>query len=547
VTVSFTVDTTNTLWTISSLQSNNGDTLLAVDDRLVWMTHGSAPTTAYDPALGTWRAGGVLGVVAVDATVTNDKVKTTTVTLDRNFFKWQARRYTLSWFLVQDAPGRVLPVASGTFYFDLPPDEGAQYPMPQLVPGRVMRGLFQLTADQARAGHISPATIKAAGINYVQAAIFPYNPADGIGVGQPFDPAWQAAVKARTLAQMVTDNVTNSLVPNLKWCRDNDLYLLGEGDALYRNAQEQWWWTNHPQRDDALAAVRDAMAAYRPTAAGVFGMDETEFISGFATTVDTAKFMTLWRKNPQAPPWCWPGQYPASYEVPPRADWSTRYVKVGLQELVNNLTPDGRGYTLPQFGRMHQYMGTLCGNFPAAWVRGSQFVCKPPNYRKMSPGDRFNPVAGDELIDGGTPPGWIPALCWLPLLFHQASVLRGYLYDNEVSRLNRQGAPIPWPPLTNPTGLQVGVRPGYPEWDALSVGFKSIEARESLLTTRTPRPAVYEDNWVYGGFDGLPVAVNCSPIPRPCPYLYSGVLLAGVLQLPYRGGDVPSGGVVLCS
>jgi hypothetical protein len=546
VVVQFTVDTTaSSTWTISKLQSNNGDTLLAVDDRLVWMTHGSAPTTSYDSSLGTWRAGNVLGVVAVDAVYSNDRVKTTTVTLDRNFFKWQARRYTLTWFLVQDAPGRVLPVGQGTYAFDLPPDDNAQYPMPQLVPGKILRGLFQLTTDQARAGYISAAAMKSVGINYVQAAIFPYNPADGAGAGTFPDDTWKSAVLARTYSQMVTDNVTNSLLPNLQWCQANGLYLLGEGDALYRNAQEQWWWTNHPQRDAVLAKVRDTLAYYRATVPGVWGMDETEFIPGFAATVSTVSFMKLWRQNPQAPPWCWPGQFPTVYEVPARADWSTRYVKVGLQELVNNLATDGRGFSLPQYGRMHQYMGSLCGNFPQEWARGSQFVCKPPNYRKLSPGDRFNPVAGDELIDGGTPPGWIPALCWLPLILHRASVLRGYLYDNEVSRRDRAGAPIPWPPLTNPTGLQVGVRPGYPEWDALGVGFRSIGDRESRLTSRTPKPPVYEDNWAYGGFDGLPVAVNCSPTPRPCPYLSSGVLLAGASQLLYRGGDVPSGGVVL--
>ena len=544
VTFTFTLDATNSPWTISGLLSNNGDVVLAVDDRAIWMSHASALPPAKDPADGVWKAGSVLGVVAADAVTTGNKVKVWTVTVDRTFYKWAARKYTFSWFAVQDFPGRSLPVGTGSYSFTLPADGTAQYPMATLLPGKIMRGLFSLSTDEGRYGNISAATIKAAGINYTLTAVFPYNPADGAG-GTPFSPAWQATVLARTYAQMYADNVTNSLLPNLQWCEANGLYCMGEADALYRNSQEQWWWSNHPQRNTILAAVRDVIAAHKPTMAGVFGMDETEFIPGFSSAVDTAALMTLWRGNANAPPWCWPGQYPTTYETTAKADFSTRYVKVGLQELVYNLAYSGRGLSLPQYGRMHQYMGTLCTNFPLEWVRGSQFVVKTPNYRKMSAGDRYNPGAGDVLIDGGTPPEWIPALCWMPLIFHQASVLRGYLYDNEISRVSRAGAPIPWPPLTNPTGLQVGIRPGYPEWAALAVGFKSIEVREATLTSRTPLTPAYEDNWVSGGFDGLRVAVNCSPAARACPYIGSGVLLAGAAQSAYRGGAVPPGGVVL--
>lgn len=289
-----------------------------------------------------------------------------------------------------------------------------------------------------------------------------------------------------------------------------------ERSTLYRSVVERQWW------DDAPRHVRDQLASRRPTVAAISGLDEIAWGAG-QLPVDTR----AWRENPEAPPWAWPGPNPQPYETADQADYAIRYVTGSGAEFSSKLSASGLGWSLAQRARAFDTMRTRPAP-PPGWPLATSTFCMSGNYQKLTDGCFMqalpSPDVGDVILDEQVLPAQAAA-AWLPLVLLRPlpTLLRGYYFDTRTDRVRRRDA------IKQPAGmLQQGLVYGTDLWRAFSRAWKSIEARESLLTTRTPLTPNYLDSWATGGVDGLRIAINCAPYART-----------------WEGESVPAGGVWL--
>lgn len=464
------------------------DYVFAVDGRMLARSQGSHT--------------GLISFDAVDATNPDGTLtKRFAIVADWAYFGWAPGRHVLTFGLIKGDYNHV--IYNSAFAFDVPATTPmvAQTPSSSLVPGRILRNYFFLTPqrNQTEPG-VTPAALRDAGVNCLTVGGF-------ISPGNLTYDQWKSSWNANQLA-------------DVDWCVRNGLYALVEMDGLYRSAAERLWWDTCPWRDDALRFMRDALAARRPWAAAVSGNDEVIWSNG--VPIDTAALHTLWRANPGAPPWAWPGPNPYDYESASKADYAIRYVSGTGSEFSSKLSATGLGYSAAQWGRTFDQMRAKQA-VPTGWAQGVDTSAMSGAYQKLVDGAYMQD--GDVVLDEEVLVPLAAAQVWLPLALLRPipSLVRGYFFDTQSGANARLNA------AKGPFGLhQQGVVFGSALWRAMSRAFKSVEARESLLTSRTPLAAAFSDDWATGGVDGLRIAINCAPFART-----------------WEGESVPAGGVWL--
>lgn len=435
------------------------------------------------------------------------KTKQFSIVADWAYFGWSPGRHYLTFGLIQGDYDRV--ICNSTFAFDIPSTVAmdAVAPSPALVSGKILRNYFFLSPlrnSMAEPG-MTARDLRDAGINCLT-------------VGGFYWPQSSTFVQWR-------DSWDSFVFPEVDWCVANDFYCIVNMDGLYRSTVERQWWDTCPWRDDALRHVRDQLASRRPTVAAISGLDEVLWGPG-QSPVDTRALHALWQGHPAAPPWAWPAYAPDAYETTDQADYSIRYIANVTADTTMLLSESGRGWSLPQRARLYEIMRGRVAHLPPGWPLGC-LLGGCLTYQKMVDGAYCcpypSPADKDILLNEGVLPEHAMANVWLPLVLVRPipTLLLTYFYDWLGAKQERAAA------IKQPAGmLQQGVVFGSPPWRAMGRAFKSVEARESLLTSRTPLPSGYVDNWATGGVEGLEIAINCAPFARR-----------------WRGVIVPAGGV----
>lgn len=466
------------------------DCLISIDRRLIYRNRGG------NQLYGLWRPPAATKV---------GNTRTITVETRTDYFGWGPGYHLVTFSFLHDDDHVTYEASFGMTLPELAPS--AQSPSPALVPGKILRNYFLLVPlrnPMAEPG-MTAQHLRDAGINCLSVGGFAW---PGSSTLDQWRASWDALV-----------------LPEVDWCAANGFYCIASMDGLYRSVVERQWWDTCPWRDDALRHVRDQLASRRPTVAAISGLDEILWGAG-RSPVDTRALHTLWRGNLAAPPWAWPAYAPDAYETTDQADYSVRYVVNASVDTTPMLSESGRGWSLPQRARLYETMSMRVACLPPGWPLGCQ-VSACLTYQKMVDGAHCcpypSPTARDILLTEGTLPEHAMASVWLPLVLVRPipTMLLTYFYDWLGAKQKRAAA------AKQPVGvLQQGVVFGSETWRAMGRAFKSVESRESLLTSRTPLPPDYADNWATGGVEGLEIAINCAPFARQ-----------------WRGAMVPAGGV----
>lgn len=478
------------------------DSILAVDGRPLWRSQGAQ-----------------YGLISSAVATAANGERVHTLVFDRGYYGWGPGTHSLTWGYILERENHV--VHQSEYRLTLPPDgQALASPRRPLVADRLPRNLFWLSPAECREHGLSPSYLRQSGVDTMTVGGF-FWPGHGATL-----PAW----KADWDAQVRRD---------LDWCRAGGFLALVEVDGLYRSATERLWYDTCPWRDDALRHVRDTFASHRDVVAGVSGLDE--IVWGPKGPIDTKALHALWRENPEAPLWCWPSGHAEPYETPDQADWAVRYTPGGGSEFSSKLAPGGLTWSLAQLARNYDTLLPRLANVPQGWPLGVQVQVQSGTYRKRLVASCYpEPAYGDTVLDAGRGPEQMAAAVWLGV-WAGASFLRGYMYDAlHQKRIRHNYGPMA------PTGwTQYGVAAGSPRWEAMAHALRAVEARQRDLVTLPPLVPTYRDNWAAGGADGLPFAINCASIARPCPYPDRGTLLTEAGERPYDGDKVPPGGVVL--
>jgi hypothetical protein len=381
-------------------------------------------------------------------------------------------------------------------------------PVPAIYPGKVIRCLFNLTADHLKADPALLRQCKEAGVNAVAIRVF-NNPADS---------------RAATVEQWRPSRA--ALVERLRWCKENGLLAWGTGDDFCRTADEYKWTSETPWAEQAVRETFRAAKEVPGVWAGVSMQDE---IGGEVKPI--YKKLKRWCDEEGGPPLSWPNRWkgPTDWEKPDVAHMAERYVSLGEAAWRH-----GRplAATLWQYDQVYaDARAGVPNGFPLMFQHGAS----GPFYTKRVEGGEYQ-SGKDELQQAGNSPEAVVMSAWIAMAYG-ASGIRTYGYD------------IDWKPerarqAVGTKDVQTGVAWGTPLGDALAHAYRSIAKHEAALLGAY-RPPYRVDHWLVGRRAGLEFWINTRDRAEPCPAGPGGEVVTPAGPADYTGGPVPGGGVVI--
>lgn len=375
----------------------------------------------------------------------------------------------------------------GPVSFPLTPDAS---PVPQIVPGKILRALFWTKLGELRSSPATVAAFHAAAVNTLHGGIFS-NPADGGG--------WSTIEAWRAYSIDDPANINNpdgGLRARLQWCADNGFYYIGTGDDICRLPAEKSWVMNTSWAEQAIretaACLRDSgVCPYVAMRDEQPGLPTDEPVYG--------QIMSWWRAE-GGPPVSWPNQRQPGdpWEALPWSDLNDRYGRTTSAEgWCTDGGPD-RSVTMWQAGVQLQNaaMGQPVPGRPLVLLTGAM----GDNYTKLVNGGDYQPGLDLLKIASVRDPRIVSDMIKLAMAYGACGV-RCYAFDSAEVKQNR----FLWP--IGSTDLQTGVKIGTPKWDALSEAFNWVKDNEAALCGPYLPPTV-SGSTVTGRRDGLSWTVD---------------------------------------